>query len=260
MLATVLLAASGAATALDGALAELLRVLRPALGLVVGEEGRDGPAAAGISPSTVPVMQPMNCGRSSRRMSAGEGITTLTETDWVPTPGLPDWRSSSLTAKSATITISGLNPFSRSGWPKVKRSTPERGSMPMVATIIPTQRRREPFPSSDPPDSEAMILRAQNPERTIGHGLERERDARQGLGEPINMTRPNTSRSRPTRARFPAPRPPCPAASSRSRRPRSPRPSWCRRADEDSRDRAAILGADIDGREQDDGRSMGAIP
>ena len=53
-------------------------------------------------------------------------------------------------------------PARSSGSPKVKRLTPEIGSVPTVATIMPTAAAAKPF-SSEPSDKEAMMLRPSTP-------------------------------------------------------------------------------------------------
>ena len=53
-------------------------------------------------------------------------------------------------------------PPSRSGEPKVKRATPETGSVPTVAIISPMMPASRPF-SSDPPERPAMTERPSTP-------------------------------------------------------------------------------------------------
>ena len=53
-------------------------------------------------------------------------------------------------------------PAKRSGEPKVKRFTPDKGSVPMVAIISPTMPAISPL-ISDPEDSEAITLSPSTP-------------------------------------------------------------------------------------------------
>ncbi len=68
----------------------------------------------------------------------------------------------SVTANSPTMTKIGAIPSRRSGEPKVKRLTPDIGSVPMVDTIKPNVAAAKPF-NSDLPVCDAISDRPRIP-------------------------------------------------------------------------------------------------
>jgi hypothetical protein len=120
------------------------------------------PPPPGVSPSNVPRMQPMNCERLSLFIMARLGRRMRMEAFSFSTLEEPDWLISSVSANSPTMTSTGSMPLRRSGTPKVKRVTPEIGSVPTVAIIRPITAAARPF-TSEPPVIEAMTERPRMP-------------------------------------------------------------------------------------------------
>ena len=145
------------------AVAELLRMLRPALGLVVGHERRDRAAGAGhaaLEDADAAADELRRPGPLQHR-PAGEHDPRLRLRRFCPV------RRARLDQQLADGEHADHDedesmPPRSSDWPKVKRRTPDTGSVPTVATISPSTPPIRPF-TSDPSVSEAMTLRPRMP-------------------------------------------------------------------------------------------------
>ena len=129
------------------------------------------PPAPGITPSTVPMEVPINCGLTRRRRSLAPGNRTRAAAlDGRLHAGSPVWRNNSLTAKSPTMTRIGAMPSSSSARPNVKRDTPETGSVPTVATMSPRSPAANPF-RIERPARDAITLRPSTPSAKYDIGV-----------------------------------------------------------------------------------------
>ena len=121
------------------------------------------PPAPGVTPSTVPMTVPIICGLKMRFVMAQSGsfsfafdLATLTHS------GSPICTSISVTANKPTMTRIGFTPPSKSAEPKVKRGTPDIGSLPIQAIIKPISAAITPL-ISEPPDRPAITDKPRMP-------------------------------------------------------------------------------------------------
>ncbi len=153
---TTLLADSGAATPSGEPLPNSSGCLDQRLASEYAMKAAMVPPAPGVTPSTVPMAAPIACGLKRRLVMAQLGNLSLV--DALPPlaqAGSPICTSISVTANKPTMIRMGFTPSNKSSEPKVKRCTPETGSLPMKAIIKPMHAAIKPR-INEPPDNPAM--------------------------------------------------------------------------------------------------------
>ena len=123
--------------------------------------------------------------------------------------GSPICTSISVTANKPTMIRMGLMPPSRSADSKVKRGTPETGSLPTNASMRPMQAAMTPR-SKEPPDRPAMTDRPRMPSEKYAAGVKASAMRARLSVASTSTARPNRPPYRPDISEMPSASPALP--------------------------------------------------
>ena len=162
------------------------------------------PPAPGVTPSNVPIAEPIAVGLNNRFIIAQLGnFSRASRASAFAHGGSLICTSISVTAKRPTMTRSGLMPPNKSGSPKVNRGTPDTGSEPTIENIRPITAANSPL-ISEPLDKPATTEIPRMPSAKYAGGVNAKATIASGLVATTSTNRPNRPPTSPAISEMPS--------------------------------------------------------